>query len=81
MATDREKDKGKWLQMVKDGEVKGRQLFGGDRSREGVMEPYGIAAIPRFIMVGKDGRLVSGDAPRPSSGRTVRGMLDTALSK
>jgi len=55
----------------------GIQLFAGDKAKD-ISKPYKITGIPRFILVGKDGKIISADAPRPSS-TEVRKMLDAAL--
>ena len=57
----------------------GVQLFSGDRSDE-IMKPYKITGIPRFMLFGKDGRVVDADAPRPSSGE-IKALLDATLKK
>lgn len=37
-------------------------------------------SIPRFILVGKDGKLIAGEAPRPSSD-DIRPLLKKALAQ
>ncbi|GAE86208.1 TlpA family protein disulfide reductase [Bacteroides reticulotermitis] len=77
VSVDKEKDKQKWLDMVKEKELSGVQLFAGARS-EDISVPYNLKGIPRFILVGADGNLISGDAPRPSS-KEIKVLLDTSL--
>jgi thiol-disulfide isomerase/thioredoxin len=67
VAVDASKDIEKWKTFVEREELKGVQLFAGDRAKRELMDPYKITGIPRFILVGKDGNIVSPDAPRPSS--------------
>jgi thiol-disulfide isomerase/thioredoxin len=67
VATDPEKDEEKWRRYIKANEMKGVQLFAGSRAKKDLMDPYKIAGIPRFLLVGKDGKLIAADAPRPSS--------------
>jgi len=78
VSVDRGGDHGKWLEMVAEKELKGVQLFAGDRAREVILDPYAITGIPRFILVDRAGNLITSDAPRPSS-RTIRPMLNRAL--
>lgn len=40
---------------------------------------YGINAIPRFLLIDRQGRIISMDAPRPSSGETIRKVINEAL--
>lgn len=80
VSTDDVKDKQKWLDFIKNRELKGVQLFAGDKKSEDLMKPYKITGIPRFILVGKDGKLVSADAPRPSSSE-IKVLLDATLKK
>ncbi|MDR3366520.1 MAG: TlpA family protein disulfide reductase [Prevotellaceae bacterium] len=78
VATDPAKDKEKWLRYIKANEMKGVQLFAGASAKKDLMDPYKIAGIPRFILVGKDGRLLTTDAPRPSSPE-IRPLLNEHL--
>lgn len=78
VSIDKAKDKQKWLDMLKEKQMKGVQLFAGDRADD-ISGPYKVRGIPRFILVGKDGRIISGDAPRPSS-TEIRPLLKKALS-
>lgn len=77
VSIDKAKDRPKWLDMVREKQMKGVQLFAGDRADD-IAVPYKVRGIPRFILVGKDGRLISGDAPRPSS-EEIRPLLRKAL--
>lgn len=79
VSVDSPKDYTKWKEfLVKEGLV-GVQLFAGDKAEE-ISKPYKITGIPRFILVGKDGKIISSDAPRPSS-KEVKILFDAALKK
>lgn len=78
VSVDKSTAEGKWRKMVADMDLKGIQLFAGDRSDE-IIRLYKIKGIPRFILVGKDGNLVASDAPRPSSDE-IRPLLNDTLS-
>ncbi len=80
VSTDESKDIQKWKDFIQKRELKGIQLFAGDRAKKELMEIYKISGIPRFILVGKDGKLISADALRPSS-TDIRAQLDSALAK
>lgn len=70
ISTDAGKDFEKWKNMITNDKMPGIQLFAGD-NRDVIMKPYEIKAIPRFILIGKDGKIVTVDAPRPSSSEIV----------
>ncbi len=79
VSIDQERDLGKWKDMVKELNLKGIQLFAGDQKQQ-ITLPYKINSIPRFMLVGKDGKMISADAPRPSSD-SIRKVLNAALAK
>jgi thiol-disulfide isomerase/thioredoxin len=74
------KDKQKWLDFLDKEQLPGLQVFAGDAANEALMKPYKVSGIPRFILVGKDGKLIFADAPRPSSDE-LRSVLNAALKK
>ena len=55
--------------MVRKGEMPGTQLYLGSQSK--FQKAYRIDAIPRFILIGKDGKIINNDMLRPSSGDIV----------
>lgn len=65
ITVDEDKDKGKWLEMIKDENLGGLQLFAsgwGD-----FVNYYKIKGIPRFMVFDRSGKIVTIDAPRPSN--------------
>ena len=62
-------DKAKWETMVKEGKLTGTQLYLGNKSS--FQEAYRAEGIPRFILLGKDGRIISNDMTRPSEAATA----------
>ena len=62
-------DKAKWESMVKAGGLTGTQLYLGNQSS--FQEAYRAEGIPRFILLGKDGRIISNDMTRPSEPSTA----------
>lgn len=79
VSTDEVKDYAKWEKFIKDNSMEGIQLFAGDR-KDDIMKPYKITGIPRFMLFGPDGKIVSSSAPRPSSSE-IRPLLDELLKK
>ncbi len=63
-------DKSKWEERVKSGELAGVQLHIGPQS--GFKRAYNIDGIPRFILLDKEGKIVSNEMSRPSSEDTER---------
>lgn len=73
-----DKDRAAWEKMVKEQNMGGYQLHnGGDRS---LMNAYKVSGIPRFILIGKDGKIVSANMSRPSSPATAQ-KFDELLAK
>lgn len=77
VSVDSRKDYDKWKNMLKEKGMGGIQLFAGERKDE-IMKPYKINGIPRFMLFGKDGKVINADAPRPSSSE-IKAVIDAAL--
>jgi thiol-disulfide isomerase/thioredoxin len=80
VSVDETGDRQKWIDFLDKEQLPGLQLFAGDEAQAAIMRPYKIGSIPRFILVGKDGNLISAEAPRPSS-EEIRAVLNKALNK
>ncbi|RXP63378.1 TlpA family protein disulfide reductase [Lutibacter sp. HS1-25] len=55
-----------WLQMVKNEQLGGIQLFADNDFNSQFVRAYGINSIPRFILVDPNGNIVEANAMRPS---------------
>lgn len=64
--------------MVVSKELGGIQLFADKNWTSDFIKAYGINAIPRFILIGPDGKVIKADAPRPSSSLLVE-LLDSLV--
>lgn len=62
-------DKEKWAEMVRTADMTGTQLYIGPRSK--FQQAYNIDGIPRFILLDKEGIIISNDMSRPSSPDTA----------
>lgn len=62
-------DKSKWENMVKEGSLSGIQLYLGTKSS--FQEAYRVEGIPRFILIGKDGKIIDNNMTRPSDPKTA----------
>ena len=76
VSIDKERDKPKWQNFLKEKKLKGVQVYAGQDSELAKM--YQIATIPRFMLFDKKGNIVSTDAPRPSEPE-LRLMIDKGL--
>ncbi len=61
--------------MVADKQLKGVQLFADADWKSEFVKAYGIDAIPRFLLIDKNGNILSADAPRPSD-KSIREIFD-----
>ncbi|MBB2151379.1 TlpA family protein disulfide reductase [Pedobacter gandavensis] len=78
VTVDYEKDKQKWLDMIKEMNLGGTQMFAAGWSK--ITKDYAISSVPRFMMFDKKGNVVSVDAPRPSNPK-LKEMLEKELLK
>lgn len=80
ISTDSNRDA--WLKMVEEEQLGGVQLHAGsewgENGMKGISRDYAIFGIPRFMLFSKDGKVISSDAPRPSSDE-IRKMIDENL--
>lgn len=66
ISVDQKKDYEKWKKMVGEKSLGGVQLFADKDWGSDFIRAYGIQSIPRFILIGPDGKIVDADAKRPS---------------
>lgn len=78
VSIDAKKDHEKWKKFVTDQSLGGVQLFADSDWSSPFVTSYGINSIPRFLLIGPDGKVIDADAPRPSSGE-LEPLLDTLL--
>ena len=78
VSIDQEKDYQKWLDMIKEKNLGGNQVFADNAWQSEFAQAYLIDGIPRFILLDPQNKIVSADAPRPSD-PTIRKMLDELL--
>jgi len=58
--------KKRWEKMVKEKELGGIQLFAEDENIPFFID-YNVKGIPRFILIDKEGKIIDGNAKRPSN--------------
>ncbi len=64
VSVDEEKDKQKWLNVIKQEQLGGVHIFASGWSK--ITKDYKITGIPRFMLVDKQGNIITDNAPRPS---------------
>ncbi|MNQ87560.1 Thiol-disulfide oxidoreductase ResA [compost metagenome] len=77
ISTDADKDKEKWLKMIKDENLGGMQLFAGQNNE--FSKYYKVNTIPRFLVFDKKGKIVSIDSARPSDPKLKALLLAEAV--
>ncbi len=68
-------DKEAWKKMVAKKELRGHQLYADGEWGSDIIKNYAIKGIPRFILIDKEGNLVSASANRPSSKNKIKNQL------
>jgi thiol-disulfide isomerase/thioredoxin len=75
-----DQDQKAWENFLPKNDMSGLQLHQSLNFDESVSKLYMVNSIPRFLLIDTKGNIISCDAPRPSSGETIRKMLNAALS-
>jgi thiol-disulfide isomerase/thioredoxin len=78
ISVDEQKNHEKWKQFVKDKNLGGIQLLADKDWKSDFVQGFKINGIPRFILISPEGKIVSADAPRPSSSDLVT-LLDSLV--
>ncbi len=78
LSVDKQADKGKWEKYVKENKLGGIQVIADKDFESEFIRKFNIAAIPRFILIDPKGKIVSGDALRPSD-PALRDLLNKLL--
>lgn len=80
VSVDRAQAKQKWRSMVKNKNLKGYQLYAnGEAFDSKIANDYMIGSIPRFILIGPDGKIIDPNAERPSG--DIKARLEKLLNK
>lgn len=80
LSVDKHADKQKWKDFVHKGNLKGIQLLADKDFQSDFIQKFNINAIPRFILIAPDGKIVSADALRPSNPE-LKALLDKLLAE
>jgi len=71
LSIDAKNDHDKWIEMIKEKELSGIQIFADNNGRSQFITDYGIQGIPRFLLIDPEGNIVNSNAPRPSSSELI----------
>jgi thiol-disulfide isomerase/thioredoxin len=61
-----DKDEVRWKDMVRKKDIQGVHLISKGGNDEGIIQKYDVPAIPKFVLIDKNGNIVDGDAKWPS---------------
>ncbi|WP_094745856.1 TlpA family protein disulfide reductase [Vaginella massiliensis] len=80
ISIDNEQNRAKWLQTIKEVNFNFEQVFAGEAAvaSDPFLQQLTIQYIPRFVLIGKNGKLISSEAPTPSS-TTIRKLINEHL--
>jgi len=68
-----------WKGGIEKMDIKGVHFFPAADANQAVSTKYGINGIPRYMLVDKTGKVINPDAPRPSSGQVIAGLINQYL--
>ncbi|MGJ1433542.1 TlpA family protein disulfide reductase [Sphingobacterium spiritivorum] len=57
----------KWRQAIKEDHIEGIHLLAKGNTNSDFAKAFNISAIPRYVIIGRDGKILDNDAPRPSN--------------
>ncbi|HEV8273462.1 MAG TPA: TlpA disulfide reductase family protein [Chitinophagaceae bacterium] len=79
ISIDRARDRQKWINTIKKENLPPLQLF--DDMGKSFARKYEIVGIPRFLLIGKDGKWIEVRCPRPAAKEELKKYLDKALEE
>jgi thiol-disulfide isomerase/thioredoxin len=77
ISLDKESKKDAWRRMVDEEGLMGLQLFADNSFNSAFAKAFQISAIPRFVLIDKEGKIVSANAPRPSDEKGIDEIFKT----
>ncbi len=78
ISTDNAESKTKWLAFLKSKNMNGVDLHAGDKTSSAFEKAYNITGIPRYILIGKDGKIIEDHAVQASE-PAYETLIQTAL--
>ncbi|QQT36993.1 TlpA disulfide reductase family protein [Sphingobacterium spiritivorum] len=71
----------KWRQAIQEDKIEGIHLLSKGGMKSVVAKAFNISGIPRYVIIGRDGRIVDKDATRPSQDITYDKIMDAVKAK
>ena len=75
-----DKDVTAWKSFIAKESMSGLQLHQSQEMEKTMSYLYAVNSIPRFVLIDEEGKIVSVDAARPSSGEEIRNTIDKVLN-
>ena len=75
-----DKDVDAWKSYIKKESMSGLQLHQSQIMEKTMSYLYAVNSIPRFVLIDEAGKIVSVDAPRPSSVEEIHRLIDRVLN-
>ena len=79
ISIDHQSDYKKWRKMVPEKNVGGIHLYDDEGLNSSFMKAFSVGLIPRFMMIDREGKIITGHAPRPSD-KEVKDFINKQLS-
>ena len=71
-----DRDKEAWKTMVKEKKLNGIHLYASPETKELFKKLYDLRSIPRYMLVDKEGNIISINAPMPSKGTALESLIN-----
>lgn len=79
ISMDKPQDKQKWINFVREHQLKGIQVWADAEQNKKVSQAFNILQIPRFALLDEEGNIVDANTFRPSDPK-IRTLLDKHLT-
>ena len=79
LSVDRDKDRDKWVEFVSEEQPFWPQFRLAGTDQDDFCDKVGINTIPRFLLIGPDGKFIDGDCARPSD-ENIEDILNKAIA-
>ena len=68
-----------WELTIKEKNIKGEHFLLTDKQTKELNDIFDIRGIPHYVLLGKNGKVISKFSPRPSSGEELTSLIDKNL--
>jgi thiol-disulfide isomerase/thioredoxin len=68
----------RWKAFIKKKRLNWQHVYGEGQFWNPVVKTYAIPGVPTYVLIGRDGRIINSNAPRPSSDK-LKPMIEQAL--